>query len=176
MMKKLGIFGIISILVLIVAMSGCSSTNTYNANGISFNYPSSWQTFSTKTLSTIVAVGDPKTVDNSTGYPNTYALVQKATIPSGSSLKQVYDAVYAQYAAGLTNYKTISENTTTVDGTTAYVNIHSYDINGTPTQEEAVWIGKNSTIYVILCGALPGDFASQQSNFNMIINSFKVIQ
>ena len=173
-MRNIGIIGILSILVLIVALSGCTSTNTYNANGVSFNYPTSWQQYSSPNTGALVAVGDPNSKDNSTGNPTSIVVIQSIPLPSGENMKQVYDANYAQFSSSLTNYKTISENTTTVDGTTAYVNVHSFDNNGVTTQEEAVWLSKNNNIYVILCSALQSNFASQQDNFNMIINSFKV--
>lgn len=45
--RKNSILGIIAIVVLIVALSGCTSTSTsnekqYNKDNISFNYPDSW--------------------------------------------------------------------------------------------------------------------------------------
>jgi hypothetical protein len=172
-MKKYAFF-VVAILALLVFASGCTSTNSYNANGISFNYPTSWQQFSSNTTDSVVAVGDPNSKDNSTGGVNTLVVIQQAALPSGQDLKGTYDATYAQYVSSEPTYKLISESTTTVDGTTAYVNTHTIEVNGVTKQEEAVWLSKNGNIYVILCGALPGDFAAQQSNFDMVINSFKV--
>lgn len=47
--RKYSILGIIAIVVLIVALSGCTSTSTsnsnqkqYDKNNVSFNYPTSW--------------------------------------------------------------------------------------------------------------------------------------
>ncbi len=173
-MKKYVIL-VIAILAFVVFASGCTTSNTYNANGISFNYPSSWQQLTNVTAqNSIAAVGDPKSVDNATGSPNTNVIVQRIAMPSGVDLKQLYDATYATYATSLPSFKTVSDTTMTVDGTNAYVNTHTIDINGVTKQEQAVWFVKNGNIYVILCGALPSQFAVEQSNFNMIINSFKV--
>jgi len=172
-MKKYA-FLVVAILALLVFASGCTSTNSYSSNGISFNYPTSWQQLSTNGTLNIAAVADPNSKDNSTGSANTLAIIQSEPLPSGQDVKAVYDATYSQYAASDPTYKSISDTTTTVDGVTAYVNTHTVDVDGVTKQEEAVWFSKNGNVYIILCGALPSDFAAQQDNFNMIINSFKV--
>ena len=184
-MKKYALL-IIAILALVVFASGCTTggnqtstqptvpTKTYSGNGISFSYPENWTQLSQISSSNaIVAFGDPKTVDSSTGNVNTLAVIQKVALPSGSTLKQVYDSTYAQFAQD-SSFKTISDTTTTVDGNTAYVNTHTVDVSGVQKQEKAVWLEKNGNIYVILLGALPSVFDSQQANFDAIINTFKV--
>lgn len=164
-----------AILALAVFTSGCTSQNYYSGNGITFNYPASWKQLTNVSIpNSIAAVGDPKSSDNSTGNVNTNVVIQRTAIPPGTDLKQLYSATNAQYAATLPSFKILSDNTTTVDNTTAYINTHIYDINGVIRQEEAVWLAKNGNVYVILCGAPPGDFAAQQANFNIVINSFKV--
>lgn len=176
-MKKHAIL-VIAILALVIFASGCTTggnnTSTYSGNGVSFNYPASWQQLQTSSQITLVSVGDPKSADNSTGSVNTLVAVQKTALPNGNSLKQVYDNTYAQFAAQEASFKTISDTTTTVDGTTAYVNTHTVDVRGVQKKEKAVWFEKNGSAYVILCGSLPADFDSQQANFDTIINSFKV--
>lgn len=187
-MKKYAIL-VIAILALVVFASGCTTTNqtsnqtsqptvptkTYAANGVSFNYPESWEELkSISTPNAIVAYGDPKSVDASTGNVNTLVIIQKVALPSGMTLKQVYDQTYAQYAASDPSFQQISDSTTTVDGTTAYVNVHKVNVSGVQKQEKAVWLEKNGNIYVILCGALPDVFNAQQANFDAIIKTFKV--
>ncbi len=172
-MKKIGIIGIISVLVLIVAMSGCTSSNSYSGNGVSFNYPSEWKELNVSPPN-LVGVGDPNSVDNQTKNVNTVVAIQKTAIPAGQTLKQVYDTTYQEFAQTDSSFKTVSDTTMTVDGTTAYVNTHLINVDGVQKQEQAVWLLKNGYAYVILCGALPSQFSSQQANFNMIINSFKV--
>lgn len=122
----------------------------------------------------MVAFGDPNSVDKSTENVNTLVVVQKVAMPSGATLKQAYDSTYQQFAQQNPSFKTVSESTRTVDGTTAYVNVHTVDVSGVQKQEEAVWLEKNGSIYVILCGALPSEFQGQQANFDAIINTFKV--
>jgi hypothetical protein len=174
-MRKYAIF-VMAILALVVLASGCTSqgNNTYNSSGISFNYSSNWQELpNIKTPNAIVAVGDPNSVNSSTNNVNTLVIIQKVAMPQGTTLKQTYDDIYAQYAKD-SSYRAISEKTVTVNGLTAYENIHRINVSGVQKEEKAVWFGKNGNIYVILCGALPSDFDSQRANFDMVINSFKI--
>ena len=185
-MKKYALF-VIAILALVVFASGCTNsgnqtstqptvaTKAFSGSGVSFSYPENWQQLQQiSSPNAIVAFGDPSSVDNSTGNVNTLVVVQKVALPSGSTLKQVYDSTYAQFAAKDSSFKTISDTTTTVDGTTAYVNTHTVNVSGVQKEEKAVWLEKNGSIYVILCGSLPNVFDSQQANFDAIINTFKV--
>jgi hypothetical protein len=185
-MKKYALF-VIAILALVVFASGCTSssnqtstqptvaTKAFSGNGVSFSYPEKWQQLQQiSSPNAVVAFGDPSSVDNSTGNVNTLVVVQKVAMPAGATLKQVYDSTYQQFAQQDSSFKAISDTTTTVDGTTAYVNTHTVNVDGVQKQEKAVWLEKNGNIYVILCGALPSVFESQQANFNAIINTFKV--
>jgi len=148
--------------------------NTYNSNGISFNYSSSWQKIpNIKTQNALAGVGDPKSADKSTNNVNTLVIVQKVTMPSNMTLKQVYDDIYAKYAQDST-YQTLSDKNVTVNGLTGYENIHKVIVNGVLKKERVVWLEKNGNIYVILCGAVLSDFDGQQTNFDTVIKSFKV--
>jgi len=187
-MKKYALF-IVTILALVVFASGCTTSGNetqayqptvpvknYTANGISFSYPDGWEELkSISTPNSIVAYGDPKSVDAITGNVNSLVVIQKVALPSGYTLKRTYDEMYSQYAASDPSFQQISDNTITVDGTTAYENIHKINVGGVQKQERAVWLEKGGNIYVILCGALPDAFAAQQANFDAIINTFKVL-
>lgn len=175
LMKKYAVL-VMAVLAVVVFSSGCTSqgNNTYNFNGISFNYSSSWQEISNiKTQDALAGVGDPDSVDKSTNNVNTLVIVQKVPMPSGSTLKQFYDDTYAKYAQDST-FQTISDKTIKVNGLTGYENVHKSIVNGVLKEERVVWLEKNGNVYVILCGALISDFDSQQPNFNIVINSFKV--
>ena len=174
LMKKYA-FLLTAVLAVVVFSSGCTSHNdTYNFNGISFNYSSSWQEISNiKTQDALVGVGDPDSVDKSTNNVNTVVIVQKVPMPSGSTLKQFYDDTYAKYAND-SSFQPISDKTIKVNGLTGYENVHKIIVNGNLKEERVLWFQKNGNVYVILCGALIGDFDSQQSNFNIVINSFKI--
>jgi hypothetical protein len=46
--------------------------------------------------------------------------------------------------------------------------------DGVQRKVKEVWFEKNGFAYVILIIALPKDFDSQQANFDIILNSFKI--
>ena len=188
MKKYLPIFAIIALVVFVAGCVDSGTTNdttsvdttvpdvpskTYAKNGISFKYPQSWSNqLEIQTPNVITGVGDPDSKDSS-GNINTLAVIQSTPVPSGQTLKETYDATYASYEND-SSFQLVSETTFTLDGTTAYENIHKIDVSGTVKQERATWLEKNGTIYVILCGALPSEFDSQQTNFDLITFSFQV--
>jgi len=174
-MKKYGLL-ILAILAVVVFASGCTSSgqNTYNSNGISFNYPGSWKEISATNVDSVAGVGDPNSFDNSTKMENTVVVIQKIEMPSGYTLNQVVDTIITQFASQDPNFQKISENTITVNGATAYEVVYKMGSNGVQKQEKAVFLEQNGNLYDISCSALPNDFDSQQANFDMVINSFKV--
>lgn len=175
LMKKYVVL-LMAVLAVVVFSSGCinQGNNTYNFNGISFNYSSSWQEISNiKTQDALVGVGDPDSVDEPTNRVNTLVIVQKVPVPSNSTFKQFYDDTYAKYAQDST-FQTVSNKTIKVNGLTGYENVHKIIVNGVLKEERVIWLEKNGNVYTILCGALIGDFDSQQANFNTVINSFHI--
>ncbi|PKL66849.1 MAG: hypothetical protein CVV28_08870 [Methanobacteriales archaeon HGW-Methanobacteriales-1] len=180
-----------AIIALVVFVAGCvdsGTTNnttsnitvpdipskTYAKDGISFKYPESWTKSNvvSKTTNTLAIVADPDSADSSGNY-NTLAAIQTVALPSNMTLKEAYDSIYSNYEND-SSYVIVSQRVFTIDGTTAYENIHKIKVNGVTKKERATWLEKNGTIYVILCGTLPSDFDSQQTNFDLITYSFKV--
>jgi hypothetical protein len=165
------------LLCSVVFISGCVSDNknsnetqTYSQNNISFTYPGTWEIATATASDSIVAVGDPSTVQS--GSPTTLVLIQKANATKGSNITSVYDSNYANFFNN-TGYQRVSEGNITVNGATALENIYKTNSTGNQRQYRAVWLYENNTIYVILCIANTNDFQNQQTNFNLIINSFK---
>jgi len=180
-MKKYPFLILLALLCLVVSVSGCVSsgnetnntTSHYSQNGISFDYPGTWNTANAVSNNSLAAVGDPNSVDNTTGEPQTFVLIQKSNATS-SDLQTAYNANYASLFTN-TSYQRVSEGNITVNGATALENVYTVNsTSGTAMQMQAVWLKENSDIYVILCGATQSDFNNQQDNFNMVINSFKV--
>jgi predicted Zn-dependent protease len=161
----------------VVVVSGCVSDNkqtnetkTYSQNNISFDYPGAWEIANTTSPNAVVAVADPKTVQN--GTPTTLVVIQKPDITQGSDLNSVYDANYATFF-NKTVYQRVSEGNITVSGSNALENIYKTNTTDDQRQYRAVWLSSNNNIYVILCVAKQTDFEAQQANFNLIVNSFK---
>jgi len=68
-----------------------------------------------------------------------------------------------------------SEANITVNNNKAFENVYITNYGGYETQMRAVWVSQNGVIYVILCGTIPNNFEKEQSNFDLVINSFKVL-
>lgn len=178
-MKKY-FFLIIILLSLVVLTSGCvnndsnaNENKTYSQNGISFVYNGTWEIANTTAPNAIVAVGDPKTVNAQTKDPSTFVLIQKSNATQGTSLLTAYTENYARFFNNTTNQR-VSEANITINSNKAFENVYITNSSDGQREMRAVWIMQNSTIYVILCGALPVNFDKEQKNFDLIINSFKV--
>ncbi len=164
------------LLCSVVLASGCvtdnqnNKTKTYAQNNITFTYPGSWDIANTTSPNAVVAVADPTTVQ--TGTPSTLVVIQKSPVAKGSNFKNVYDTNYASFFNN-TGYQQVSEGNITINGVNAFENIYKTNQTGVQKQYRAVWFNLNGNIYVILCSAVATDFEKEQTNFNMIVNSFK---
>lgn len=177
---------LLALMVSVVLVSGCTTTTetnttsvpdipykTYSSDEISFRYPESWTTeLNVQTPNSIAAVADPAS-ETSTGDLMTLVVIQSVPMPGNMTLKEVYDASYQSYAQE-PSYQLISERTLTINGLTAYENIHKITIDGVTKQERATWLEKNGKIYVILCGTTPDKFDTENRNFDLITYSFQV--
>lgn len=87
----------------------------------------------------------------------------------GSNLKELVDWTYENKS-----WVAISENTTTIEGTTVYERIYKRPHGGPWYQIKDVWLEKNGCVaYIISCWALPANFTKSEHDFEVIINSFK---
>lgn len=161
---------------VLAADSGSKAAKYYSGNGISFSYNGTWGILDIKNKSaeTIVAVGDPNSVDPGTKNVETYALIQKTKIPTNYTLSSFFAAVVAQWALK-PGYELVLDRPITVNGTTYYENIHMENATGTERKVKAVWLENEGMAYIIVCTALSGDFDENKANFDMIVNSFKVL-
>jgi hypothetical protein len=161
----------------VVLASGCVSDNksnttkTYAQNNISFTYPGSWEIVNATSPNAVVAVADPNSVQN--GTPTTLVVIQKPDVAAGSDINTIYTSNYATFFNN-TNYQRISDGNITVNGVNARENIYETNTTVNPIQYSAVWLNESGNIYVILSAVQVTDFENQTSNFNLILNSFKV--
>ena len=165
---------VITILALVVFASGCTSetqNKTYNVNGIYFNYPGAWSELSSDQInltgdsaSAIVAVSD--------NSGQTGVLIQ-----STPALSQSLADFTNLNKAGIkkSGYAILSENTTTVNGIKAHqIIFNGTGSSGNATKQVMTFFKKNNKIYYIVFNSPPEDFDSQQTNYNMVLNSFKL--
>lgn len=187
--------GIISILTLIVFMSGCTNNgmSTYSNNGISFNYPSTWKEANPIHQNSVITLADPNSVNLTTPIG---VAVLKFPIPSGSDLKSAFNSRYksmphftetdSDITGSITSnreFTEISNQTITINGVTAYeiiykLNTTSYTNNSANsssiTQIRDVWFENNGNVYEIVMFSSVSDYESQKTYFDTIINTFKV--
>lgn len=93
---------------------------------------------------------------------------------TGNTLKESFDATFKEYTNNDSSIQLISERTLNINGLTAYEKVYYINISGVKKQERSTWLEENGTIYIILCNALPSEFDSQQTNFDLITFSFKI--
>ncbi|MCE5213441.1 MAG: hypothetical protein LLF83_01825 [Methanobacterium sp.] len=177
-MKKFPFLIVIILLSLVVMVSGCTNNNDTNAtkkysqNGISFVYNGTWDIANTTSPNSVVAVGDPKSIDNQNN-PYTFVLIQKPNSTENNDLYATYAKNYNTFFNNTTNQR-VSEANITVNNNPAFENVYITNSGGIQRQMRAVWVSQKGVIYVILCGALPSNFDKEQKNFDLVINSFKV--
>ena len=128
-------------------ISGCISltgTQTYDANGISFNYPADWtvnQTGDTLTGFTLVA-----NVENSTKGKFAFFKVSKRNITSNITLQDNYNSILNSLKQNSSN-KNIKDENFTVNGIKANL-IEFNSISNSTSKNEYTLFEKNRTIYL----------------------------
>lgn len=174
----------IILIISIVLVSGCTSTGnqttsntsnnikTYNGDQFNFNYPSNWQLISSQGQNSTVAVGDPSSADSS-GNVQVNVEIQTAVKPGNETMQDYYNSTYTQFAAQNLGYKQISDGTVLVNGKTALENV--YILSSISKEQRAVWIQKGQNIFIILCSAPISQYNNQLANFNVVVNSFKLV-
>lgn len=150
-----------------------SKNKVYSGDEITFEYPEGWETISSQARDSLVAVGDPNSAEGN-GNARVNVVIQKTVNPQNTTFKDYYTATYTQFASQNLGFIPVSDGTLVVNGITALENVYKINSSG-QKQKRAIWILKNNRIYIILCSAPVSEFNNQQKNFEIIINSFKVL-
>ncbi len=172
MTMKLSNFLIIILSIFTVIMiSGCLTSQHYDENGISFDYPLNWKTG--------VLYDYPKSVVGIFESTQVNVKIFKTRAPNSTSLKEFYNESIHNQTRTLNEYgyQQISSKTISVDGVQAYENIYQIGCNSTQTRQKIreVWLEKDGYIYRITCTAIPPEiFPLKNAAFDKIINSFHV--
>jgi len=172
-MRKYAIF-VIAILALVVFASGCTSeaqNKTYNVSGISFTYPGTWSEISKDQIN---LTGDSASaIVGVTDESGQIGILIQSTPSSSESLKSFISINKAGIKKN--GYNILSDKTTTVNGVQAHQIIFAgTGSSGNSTKYVMTLFKKNNKIYYIVFNSPPEDFDSQQTNYNMVLNSFKV--
>lgn len=157
---------IISILLVVVFAAGCTTQpQTYNGNGISFQYPGDWSTDYKSDIQQ--SFGSSANVLASLGKDNSGIAVAKVNATGISvSTNQLVSTVKSSLQSG--GFQVVSEKTRTVDGANA--NEIVLKDNSTGLYGSFTIFKKNNDIYLIMI-ATPDN---NQQTVDMILNSFKI--
>ncbi|BDZ69760.1 PsbP-related protein [Methanobacterium petrolearium] len=176
-MRKILPLILIVTIFMVVLVSGCitneekeNNSNNYTQGGMFFQYPPSWGVAEVNSTDGVAAVGDPETVIN--GKPTTSVVIQKYNNTNNYNLQTAYSQNYASYFNNTGRVK-VSEGNFTLNNAKAYEMVYTSSDSGVKKKYRAVWLQKGQNIYVILASAKVEDYDAQQSNFDMVINSFQ---
>jgi hypothetical protein len=175
---KRHLFLVLAILMVLVLVSGCTNTNnssgkTYDANGITFVYPTSWKEVSASQLNLTAAqnnlliVADEKSLQN-----NKFISV---TVQKSSANQSLSDVVASQMKfLRAAKVQDLSEKNLTINGTAATEITYTGNVSGVNRAESTVFLVKNNNIYFLIFNTPTEDYDSQRANFDTIVGSFQV--
>jgi PsbP-like protein len=174
---------LITLLVLVVVASGCisnqnqtnqSATKTYSANGMSFQYPGTWNlTDSIKKNATLQIESPDFQITNGNPTKDNLVSISKEIIPQRINLT----------ADNITTSLSNSIKKSGVNATNETVNIAGvtttkFSFNDTVQNATAnVWViafEKNNILYILTFASVGEDLKKAKQNFETIINSFNV--
>lgn len=182
MKSKWLIIPILVVIIAVVAVSAFMFINTgdntpkiknYTSNGISFSYNGSWNASSSQNgTNNLLLVTDTAAINQS---KETTTITIQVTPLNGFTETEAVN----MFSNGLVpdNWKKVSTSNLTVDNTTAYQRIFlsANDPNfGQDMRYAQIFFVKNGNQYYITLQAPDKTFDSEKSNFDMIVNSFKV--
>ena len=158
---------------------GCTfdtGNEVFNANGVSFDYPSGWDKLSPEDVSigtsdaapVIAVVADPNSKKNDV-YKTLVASQKTSTdLPLSKVVSSTKNSLTKQ------GIEIVSERNLTVSGVPASELVYTVTVSGEAKKERMVLLVKDNTAYSIICSTTAANYDSQQSNFDLIVNSFKI--
>ena len=162
------------LIVIVVSLSGCitddlfKSGETFESNGITFQYPESWQVVNSVAEGSIGAVADKQNSKIS-------AVVQQVPSELGADIQEACSNNNKNLVKS-PNYVNIQEVKTTINNQSVIV--HRYLVNeadGTQKEHVATWIKmSNGKMYVVLVSTPLESYESQRSSYDLIMGTFKL--
>ena len=173
---------ILGVLVLVILVLGSMIGNTtnvnvinnrYSGNGVSFNIPSNWK------VSKVVSESNTNiNINKNNPKDGTSITVAISPNPKGMSNQDIINMIQnPTNQEGV--WEKISNSTIVIDGNIAYENNYivtndSNQFNQTMKEQDVIFI-KNGNIYGLIFDAPVQNFDQEKSNFNITLNSFKVL-
>jgi hypothetical protein len=181
--RKFGlIIGVLIIVVIalgVVVASGVLTSsltkvnvvnNNYSGEGVSFNIPPNWQIYK-------IEVGSNTNFDIAKDNSNdTKITIAISPTPKGMSNQDLINSI--QNPSNPSSYQKISNSTIIVDGNTAYENTYIFNDPSKfklPMEEQQINFFRNGTAYGLLFDAPENTFDTEKSNFNITLNSLKIL-
>lgn len=180
-MRKIFLYSfIVTLLALVVFVSGCTqnnnqtdqnSTGTYSVNGLSFNYPVDWVlTSQTRGNAQSINIFDQSFLE-SNGTKGSLGVIVSQPKNENLSYENVKNDL-----KNSSNINNTTDNTVNVAGLNASMTTFTgTDEAGNQTQIKLIYFEKNNFVYIInfiVAGGI--NIQDQQKYFDVIINSIQV--
>ena len=142
----------------------------YSENGITLLMPGNWVSAESQSNDTVLAVADPDSKDSS-GFNSVNVNIEKRS--STRNLESEFNSNYNNLARN-TNFNILFEGNATFNGEEAMEADYTDESSDELKEHKAIWIKRDSDIYVILCSAPESEFEERLSTFDFIINNVKI--
>ena len=141
----------------------------YSENGIKLMMPGDWVSADSKSNESILAIADPHSKDSS-GFNSINVNIEKKE--NARSLDSEFKSNYNILARN-SDFNILFEGNSSFNGEPAMEADYTSVSGGELKQHKAIWIQRDTDIYVILCSAPQSEFDAESSNFDFIINSIE---
>lgn len=142
----------------------------YSENGISLSMPGNWVSAKSNSNETVLAVADPDAKDSS-GFNSINVNIEKKS--NARSLQSEFTSNYNILARN-SDFNILYMGNVSFNGAAAMEADYTSVANNQTKQHKAIWIQKESDIYVILCSAPESEFDNVVGTFDFIINSVQL--
>ena len=152
-------------------------TKIYSAGGISLQYPSSWNitTDEINETNTQIVIQDPTSANNPQSTQIAAFTILKTRDDGSKTLDQSKDSFIQSFTNSGANIAITNTSNTIINGINATEVIYSgNDPNYNKIQLKVIYFEQNSIFYIMGFFTKGMDLKSQDTYFNIILNSFKV--
>jgi len=180
-MKKKVLLGVlVAVMALAVAITGCTSSTNSSTNSSSTSAVSGYLTYANATAG--VSTHYPAEWNVSEGTNGSIAtfspLTGNASISVGALNESIFNITLSEYRSSVVGVLNLSGSNETVANTTiagmpafTFTNTTTHP-SGITKKETLIATEKNGQLYTITYEAVPEVFATYQSNFTAMVNSF----
>ena len=177
------IFAILGMLILVVFVSGCTSSSqnlnkTFSNQGLTFNYPSDWTSgnFIGQDAVILTNLTELGVLDSPTGLELTISQVNLTSIASNTSVESFKNS--SKTSLINESAQILSDNQTNVNGAIIYAVVYTKNNTSTNKSEKTMIVitGKDlQNVYIMQFIADPQIFDQNLQIMNKIIASIKIV-